>query len=64
MFIARILRMDVIYAVAVNLNKVGFNFYDRPIIFINRITFRFRCFIKSPLFIRYSYFWWAPLDCY
>ncbi len=29
-------------AVAVNLNKIGFNFCRRPALFINRITFSFR----------------------
>lgn len=48
-------------AVAVNLNKIGFNFTTDQL-FINRITVPFWCNITRPLLLYGAYIWRPPLD--
>lgn len=51
-------------AVAVNLNKVGFNFTTDQLFFINGATFAFRRNITRTLLLYGTYYGWALLDGY
>lgn len=49
-------------AVAVNLNKIGFNFTTDQLFFINRITLRFGRIITCSLLLYGANIWWTSLD--
>lgn len=49
-------------AVAVNLNKIGFNFTTDQLFFINGIAFSFWRNIARSLLLYGTYIWWAPVD--
>ena len=49
-------------AVAVNLNKIGFNFTTDQLFFINGIAISFWCNITRALLLYGTYIWWSSLD--
>lgn len=51
-------------AVAVNLNKVGFNFTTDQLFMLTALPSVSRCTTTCPLLFCYSYFWWSSLDGY